>query len=284
MKGAIASLILVSLVGFAASQQPALCGRPVTPPRNCSRSDRIVGGCEAAQHSWPWAIQLGKISTFFGTNYTQWICGGSIISPIHILTAAHCVSGSTQKPEVFLVKVGQHDTQRPSQYHKIHNVSAVHAHPDYDSRTIDNDVAIITLKEPIVMNNGVASVCLADTVCPTLGQSHTVVGWGEQNANGRATAQTLQQVDVKAWNSSTCNLPAHYGGKITNQMFCAGTTGKDSCQGDSGGPIVAEVGDSWVQNGVVSWGYGCAAANKPGVYTKICAPAIRNYIRSVIGW
>ena len=79
-----------------------------------------------------------------------------------------------------MVKVGQHDTQRLSRYDKIHNVSAVHAHPEYNSRTFDNDVAIImrTLKEAIVMNNGVAPLCLDDTTCPAVGQLHTVVGWG----------------------------------------------------------------------------------------------------------
>ncbi|GAV05083.1 hypothetical protein RvY_15264 [Ramazzottius varieornatus] len=293
MKGLIASVVLVALVGLVASQRPSACGQPIVAPKDCSRSggDRIVGGCQAEAHSWPWQCQLGKISTFFGTNYTQWICGCSILSTGHILTAAHCVSGSTNKPDLFMVKVGHHDVSRPSQYQKVHNVSRIAMHPDYNSRIIDNDAAVLVLREPLVFTTGVQPVCIPDAnsnpnadVAPAVGQDHIVTGWGEQNANGRATAQQLQQVSVTAWNSATCNMTQHYGGKITNQMWCAGTTGKDSCQGDSGGPIFALEGGRYVQNGIVSWGYGCAAPNKPGVYAKVAAPAIRNFIQSVTGW
>ena len=149
---------------------------------------------------------------------------------------------------------------------------------------VEYDVAIITLVEAIIFNNGVAPVCLGDNICPTVGLAQTVVGFDEQNAKGRAAARSLQQVDVNVWDSATCNLTADYGGKITDQIFCAGTVGKDSCSGDSGGPIVTKAEDSWHQTGIVSWDYGCAAADKPGVYAKICAPSIRNFIHQIIGW
>uniref|UniRef100_A0A7N8Y7F0 Peptidase S1 domain-containing protein n=1 Tax=Mastacembelus armatus TaxID=205130 RepID=A0A7N8Y7F0_9TELE len=79
---------------------------------------------------------------------------------------------------------------------------------------------------------------------------------------------TLQEVSIPIVSNTRCN--AAYG-SITSNMMCAGLTqgGKDSCQGDSGGPLVSKNNTVWVQAGVVSFGYGCAKPNYPGVYTRV---------------
>ena len=89
---------------------------------------------------------------------------------------------------------------------------------------------------------------------------------------GGFATDTLQWVKVPAIKNSECN--SHYGGQITDAMICAGYPGeggKDACQGDSGGPFVCRNGTKSVIAGVVSWGYGCADPDYPGVYARVTA-------------
>jgi secreted trypsin-like serine protease len=81
----------------------------------------------------------------------------------------------------------------------------------------------------------------------------------------------LQQVELPIVGTDTCNAPGWYNGAITGNMICAGYEegGKDSCQGDSGGPLVTYTDSHWILAGIVSWGYGCAEEQLPGIYTKV---------------
>ena len=91
-----------------------------------------------------------------------------------------------------------------------------------------------------------------------------------QHLGGGFLPDTCQYVRVPAITNSDCNTD--YGGQITDSMICAGYRGeggKDACQGDSGGPFVCNDGGNAVIAGVVSWGYGCAAASYPGVYSRV---------------
>jgi len=100
---------------------------------------------------------------------------------------------------------------------------------------------------------------------------------GTLSSGGSSLPTNLLQVDVPIVSRATCN--SNYGsGAITTNMICAGLTqgGKDSCQGDSGGPIVDKSSRALI--GLVSWGEGCAAAGKPGVYTRVGASPILSFI------
>ena len=102
--------------------------------------------------------------------------------------------------------------------------------------------------------------------------SAVVSGWGTLSSGG-SQPKKLQEVTVQVTENTKCgNYPQN---EITANMMCAGADGKDSCQGDSGGPLVTKVGKRYHLVGVVSWGYGCAAANYPGVYARIT---------KVLGW
>jgi len=230
-------------------------------PANCNcgipnRSNRIVGGVETEENEYPW--QVGLVSA---SGSRPW-CGGTLISDRHVLTAAHCTAGSS--PSSISVLVGEHRTD-DSTFTRV-PLSAITDHPDYNSGTLDNDYSILTLAEPVEFSAAIAPACLPSTNSDFAGVLATVSGWGTLSSGGNQPT-VLNEVDVTVQSNAECN--SAYGSGITDNMICAADAGKDSCQGDSGGPLVAQENDKYTLIGVVSWGYGCAMPQYPGVYARV---------------
>ena len=140
-------------------------------------------------------------------------------------------------------------------------------HENYNSGTIDNDIAVIKLATALTLGstNAKAVGLPSQGSDPTSGTNVLITGWGSLREGSSSLPSALQAVTVPIVARATCN--SNYDGGITNNMFCAGVAagGKDACQGDSGGPVV--VNNQLV--GAVSWGYGCARPGYPGVYTRV---------------
>lgn len=162
---------------------------------------------------------------------TPW-CGGTLISSTHVLTAAHCTDGAAASN--IRVLLGEHNIA-DSVFNRV-DVAEIINHPDYDSRTTDNDYAILRLSQAVTFTNEVAPACLpADTGATYAGVLATVTGWGTLSSGGNQPT-ALQEVDVTVTTNTECN---NAYGSITANMICAADSGKDSCQGDSGGPLIA---------------------------------------------
>ena len=138
-------------------------------------------------------------------------------------------------------------------------------HPNYSNNSLNNDYALLRLDEPVTDFEPI-KLC-TDTAHDEEPVMSTTMGWGATSSGG-SSSNFLLEVDVPI--DDSCGN--YSNNEITNNMVCAGDSngGEDSCQGDSGGPLIMTNSDGEYELiGIVSWGYGCAEPNYPGVYSKI---------------
>ncbi|CDW54198.1 transmembrane protease serine 9 [Trichuris trichiura] len=239
------------------------CGSPAVKP-NLSR---IVGGRDAVPYSWPWHAAIYRRNILLGPTY---LCGASLLNDQWLLSAGHCFFG--------LMKLHSYDVQLGAFRHadkegEMIAVEKVYFHPKYNPLTLERDAALLKLKRKVKMSDKISPVCLPRSADeqPKNNSIAYVTGWGRTGESWTAS-HTLKQVDVVVYSADRCHqFYDHYVN--TDVMICAGADegGKDSCQGDSGGPLVSYDGSrkQWIQHGIVSWGFGCAEPDQPGVYSKV---------------
>ncbi|NXA35714.1 TMPS2 protease, partial [Eudromia elegans] len=227
--------------------------------KNANIMSRIVGGTAALPGQWPWQVSLHVADIH--------ICGGSIITPEWIVTAAHCVEGRYSNPYSWRVYAGILN-QKDMIFRDGYAVQKVISHPDYDADSKNNDVALMKLESPLLFNENVRPVCLPNPgMMFQPNQECWISGWGAQYEGGK-TSDSLNCAKVSVIERSKCNSLYIYNGMISPTMICAGYLqgGIDSCQGDSGGPLVTYKDSLWWLVGDTSWGTGCASPYRPGVY------------------
>ncbi|GAV06492.1 hypothetical protein RvY_16469-2 [Ramazzottius varieornatus] len=262
----------------------AVCGKPLILP-SATPNIRIVNGVTVPSGGMPWACAL--------VQYGGQFCGCTVIDKQYVLTAGHCVEGSSEALLKTTTKVYLGTTNlltATAANGNIKGISRVISHPQYDvpEGSTNNDVALIKLDSPIAAwSNTLMPACL-----PTQPQNASkvatgsknreigyVTGWGTLYENQRSGGQigsgsdNLQQTSIELFSAADCKaLLAGY--TITDKMLCGGYDAGtyDSCQGDSGGPMVTQSDKGTIElTGVVSWGIGCAEAGKPGIYADVYA-------------
>ncbi|MEU1513679.1 serine protease [Streptomyces sp. NPDC005811] len=233
-------------------------------------SDVVLGGypVEAAQS--PWTVALSSRDRF-GRMRSGQFCGGVVMDPTTVLTAAHCMAEDVLGAPPDRARDLKVITGRTDLYTDEGREIAVRetwVNPAYDSGTNAGDFAVLTLAEPLPRASAIALAGPGDTAYRP-GTEAVITGWGDTTGFG-AYPRRLRASHVHVLADALCEraYPGSADGKyLSTSMVCAGDErgGRDACQGDSGGPLVAQ----GRLIGLVSWGSGCGRPESPGVYTRV---------------
>merc|ERR1719264_2218724 len=208
-------------------------------------------------------------------------CGGSLIAPGVILTAAHCAAKFQQEPTKLKIRCGEWDTQnqtepRPHQDRYVQNLDI---HPEFNPRNLANDWAVLYTAQNFDLQAHIDTVCLPQPEELFDFQTCFATGWGKDEFGAAGNYQVvLKEIDLPVVGHDQCeaSLRTTRLGKrfqLDDSFICAGgVDGKDTCKGDGGSPLVCQSKfdpTSYVQAGIVAWGIGCGEDNTPGVYASV---------------
>ncbi|MET9803519.1 serine protease [Streptomyces sp. NPDC006368] len=256
----------MALTAVAAAVLPLACPAPV------AADSVVVGGQPVRASDSPWAVALASRERFGGARSGQF-CGGVVVAPAKVVTAAHClgsaVLGTDAGAVTDLTVIAGRTELRGTGGQEI-AVTRAEVSPVYDPKTQSGDLAVLTLARALP-DSYVIKVAGPGDPAYQPGTSADVYGWGDTTGGG-AYAYGLHAARVRVLPDEVCAraYAAETGGAyVPTTMLCAGEPagGRDACQGDSGGPLVAR----GRLIGLVSWGSGCGQPDSPGVYTRVSA-------------
>uniref|UniRef100_A0A182VXJ8 Peptidase S1 domain-containing protein n=1 Tax=Anopheles minimus TaxID=112268 RepID=A0A182VXJ8_9DIPT len=237
---------------------------------NCTNElQLIVGGEQSRYGEFPHQALLGYPKTNDPTDY-EFLCGGSLISEQHVLTAAHCFSD--RDPTV--VRLGEYDTTSTSYDELQLKVDRIRRHPRYPRNQPYDDIALIRLERPVQLSKHIRPACLWDSEYRTTAK-FIASGFGRRDFFDTELSPTLMKVELEEFPREDCSryFRRLHRGLLPGQLCVgSGSSDKDTCQGDSGGPlqlVTNETTCTYHIVGITSLGGACAYAKSFGIYTEV---------------
>uniref|UniRef100_U5ESW9 Putative trypsin-like serine protease n=1 Tax=Corethrella appendiculata TaxID=1370023 RepID=U5ESW9_9DIPT len=268
-------LFVLCMTLFAYEVNTFECGK-----RKTKISGLIKSGYTAVRGDWPWHIGIYHEK---GLSWT-YECGGTLISEKIILTAAHCVYGTSKvlSPSIIQVKLGKYNLKIKESSELTKSISKIIIHEDYESSTFRHDIALLELSENILFNDYIQPACLWEnndqTSNSVKGTNGFVIGWGY--IDNDTVSDILNQATIPMIDYLDCIVsnPYGYSTMLNRFNYCAGyQNGTSVCNGDSGGGMFYKIGNEWQIRGIVSFSelrdddsYICDA-KKYAVFTDVAA-------------